>query len=199
MLSRKRSLVIVSRENFNSIVCYGNRKERAKRVSLYLTDGHCHTVTRLPAFLGWQYVCPFCTGYGDSKARHFCKMTCYYCRAPDQCKDRESDRVYCQSCNMICPTSACRDRHLASGFCAVRSRCKDCGKVLMKSSREHKCGHRMCSRCKGMIPADHKCYMRPLARDDKEGKVRTYFFHDFESMVIYAWFTKYVRCACLNL
>ena len=63
------SLVVVSKDHFNTTVYYGGGKGGGQVVALYLADGHYHTITRLPTFLEVRYVCPDCFG-SSVAARH---------------------------------------------------------------------------------------------------------------------------------
>ena len=173
------SLTIVSRELFNSIVYRGN-PGASRNVCLYVVGEHYHVITKLPAFFGVGYVCPYCLKTSDSIHVHTCDQTCYYCRAKGQCVAAGRE-MYCRQCNIRYPTETCHARHLTLGMCAKRSRCKSCGKVTMKG-RPHRCGYRLCPRCKAVAPVDHQCYMQPLKRCQRETDDCTYIFYDFESM-----------------
>ena len=119
----------------------GERGRKGEFVSSRWTLSH-HKCVCLRS-RGSNMLVHFTPGLVNSKARHICKMTCYYCQTPDQCKGQESNWVYCQFCNIIYPTDACCDRHSVSGFWAVRSCYKNWEKVVMKSSRERKCRYRL--------------------------------------------------------
>lgn len=179
-LGSSHSIVVVSRDMFDRIVYYG-RPGAPKQVCVYHVEDHYHVVTRLAAFLGCGYICPHCLVKCRSKVGHTCSSTCYYCRGAGECLSGE--RVYCSSCNIRYPNSQCFDRHIAEGFCERRSRCSGCGKVCVRG-RNHKCGWRVCSRCKSFQPVVHECYMQILPRNVDESAPRCYIFYDFESMLV---------------
>ena len=180
VIGSRYSLVIVCRDLFDQIVYYGN-PSASKVVSLFNIDDHYHVITRLPAFFGVGYVCPHCTALSRSKVFHRCSQTCYYCRAPGQCQI--DDKVLCSRCNIGYPSRECFERHLSEGFCEKRSRCVDCGKIYTRD-KGHKCGQRLCPRCKTLQPEAHRCYMQPLAPNPKESQRRPYIFYDFECMTM---------------
>ena len=195
VLSPGYSLVVLSRDHFNSVVYYGNKSEGARVVCLYLAEGHYHVVTRLPAFFGTGYVCPHCYGPSPSRVRHVCKLTCYYCRAPGQCV-KSGSAQYCAACNICYPTSGCYGRHLSKGFCERRVRCKDCGRVCIRG-HAHQCGSRRCPKCQRVVvPGDHQCFIAPLDVREDEFKTRSYLFYDFESMVVEDGRHKPNLCVC---
>ena len=83
----KISLVVVSKDHFNTIVYYGDGgKVRGSVVALYLADGHYHTITRLPTFLGVGYVCPDCFGSSVAARYHRCRYTCKFCASSGKCQ-----------------------------------------------------------------------------------------------------------------
>ena len=82
----KISLVVVSKDHFNTIVYYGGGKVRGQVVALYLAGGHYHTITRLPAFLGVRYVCPDCFGSSVAARHHRCRFTCKFCAGSGKCQ-----------------------------------------------------------------------------------------------------------------
>ena len=192
VMSPGYSLVVLSRDHFNSIVYYGNKVEGSKEVCVYLAEEHYHVVTSLPKFFGMGYVCPHCYGKSLSRAKHVCKLTCYYCHAPGQCVASATTK-YCTVCNINYPTSECYDRHLT--FCEQRKRCGECGKICMRG-REHKCGFALCKRCQTVQPPDHQCFIAPLEVREDEFKTRPYIFYDFESMVLEDGSHKPNLCVC---
>ena len=185
------SLVIVSKEHFNTIVYYGSgkRKKSGDRVvALYLADGHYHTITRLPGFLGVGYVCPDCFGSSVAARHHRCKFKCKFCASSGKCQ-WEGDGQLCQDCNVVYPNSSCMSRHVSTGVCSNRRICSDCGKwylAKLASGVEglHTCGHSYCPVCHVMMPKDHKCYMQPAKACKNEFKTRRYVFYNFESMLL---------------
>ena len=184
----KISLVVVSRDHFNTIVYYGGGKVRGRVVALYLADAHYHVITRLPAFLGVKYVCPDCFGSSVAARHHRCRLTCKFCAGSGKCL-WEGDGQLCQDCNVVYPNASCASRHVLTGVCGNRRSCSDCGKwyvtkLASGAERQHRCGHSYCSVCRVMMPEGHECYMQPAKTCKDEFKSRPYVFYDFESMML---------------
>ena len=185
----KISLVVVSKDHFNTIVYYGGGgKVRGLVVALYLADGHYHTVTRLPTFLGVGYVCPDCFGSSVAARHHRCRYTCKFCTGSGKCQ-WEGDGQLCQDCKVVYPNGSCASRHVLTGVCGNRRTCSDCGKwyitkLASGAPGQHRCGHSYCSVCHVMMPKGHKCYMQPTKTCKDEFKTRHYIFYDFESMLL---------------
>ena len=178
------SIVIVSRDHFNTVIFWGKPSEGAKVLSLYLVDKHFHVITKLSSFMGEGYVCPYCSGKSRSRALHVCNRSCYSCKGRGECVEGDGDDgVRCGDCGMYYVTAACYDRHRASGLCERRRRCDKCGVVVMADvSVEHKCFHRKCKRCMKIMPAQHECYMQVLSKPKQRKKSTRYYFYDFESV-----------------
>ena len=192
VLSPRFTLVVLSREHFNSIVYYGIKSQGVEELCLYLADEHYHVVTSLPKFYGTNFFCRHCYKKAHSRAAHVCKLTCYYCHAPGQCVTSSTSR-HCTVCNMCYPTSECYARHLS--FCEQRKKCLDCGHVCNRG-RVHRCGYTLCKRCRSVRPVDHQCFMVPLEVRENEFKTCSYVFYDFESMVMDDGSHKPNLCVC---
>ena len=142
----KISLVVVSKDHFNTIVYYGGSgKVRGSVVALYLADGHYHTVTRLPTFLEVGYVCPDCFGSSVAARHHRCRYTCKFCTGSGKCQ-LEGDGQLCQDCKVVYPYGSCASRHVLTGVCGDRRTCSDCGKwyitkLASGAPGQHRCGH----------------------------------------------------------
>ena len=189
VLSKKDiSLVVVSGDNFNTIVYYGDGKDSGKLVSLYLADGHYNTITHLPAFFGTGYVCSQCFGHSRSAAHHRCKFRCKFCGGKGKCR-WEGDGELCPDCKITFCNTSCLAGHLSRDLCNVRAVCPTCGqwykKKLVNSAKgTHTCGHNYCPVCHAMMPKGHECYMQPAKTCKDEFKTRHYVFYDFESMLL---------------
>jgi G:T-mismatch repair DNA endonuclease (very short patch repair protein) len=186
LLGENCSLVVVCREYGNSIVFYGNPSTGVHRLCVYLAQGHYHVITRLPAFLGTVYVCPHCLRSSESRGEHNCSLTCSWCKHRGVCGGDGQEHVFCSRCNITFPSTTCHARHLSSGLCQQRTRCRVCGQVVQKRRRnDHKCGYRICTRCRVSKPAEHDCFMMPSKELEGEtgGKPKRYVIYDFESMV----------------
>ena len=183
VLKPRYSLVVVSRDSFNSVV-FNGLPESSRQVCVYHVENHFHVIKKLPAFMGAAYVCPACMGKSKSKGTHVCAKTCYYCREPGDCPEVPGERRLCAACHVYYPRSSCFDSHLSSGVCKVRKRCTSCGAMyrVAAGTLPHKCGTHFCSRCKERKPAEHLCYMQPVVKGKRELARRTYVFYDFESM-----------------
>ena len=186
VLSKKNfSLVVVSRDSFNTIVYHGGD---GKLVCLYLADNHYNVITRLPAFLGARYVCGHCFGRSRSAAHHRCKLSCEFCRGKSTCR-WEGDGELCSACGITFRNATCLAGHVARGICDVRVACPTCGKWYKKklasgAEGTHTCGHDYCPVCHDMMPKGHECYMQPAKTCKDEFKIRPYVFYDFESMML---------------
>jgi len=116
------SLIIVSRDAFNSIVYWGNPSATCKRVCLYLAEEHYHVITSICKFMGEKYVCPYCFAASRCLGVHTCDKTCYYCKSPGTCVAGE--RVTCKRCLVRHPSRPCYDEHVAKDLCSVRALCE---------------------------------------------------------------------------
>ena len=180
-LGTRYSIVVVSRDHFNTVVYWGNKSEKSKVLGLYHAERHFHVILSLAAFMGESYVCPHCSRGSRSRAKHMCALTCYHCRTGGQCGPGREGDTMCRECNMSYPNAECYERHIASGICEDRKRCKECGRIAMKG-RQHICHNRLCKKCKRYLPNEHKCYMQPLPKEKEGGKAQKYYFYDFESI-----------------
>ena len=141
VLSKKDiSLVVVSGDNFNTIVYYGSGKDNGKLVSLYLADGHYNTITHLPAFFGTGYVCSQCFGHSRSAAHHRCKFRCKFCGGKGTCR-WEGDGELCPDCKITFCNTSCLAGHLSRDLCNVRAVCPACGQWYKKKVGQ-RCGRR---------------------------------------------------------
>ena len=183
VLGDRYNLIIVSRDHFNKVV-YTGKLGALKQVVLYHAESHYHVITKLPGFMGVDYICPSCLKSSHSAAAHVCALTCRYCHRAVMCSYNEwRDVHFCDACATSFPTLDCFEAHKTASLCSQRPTCKTCGKMYLRS-KGHKCGSTLCTVCFEYFPKTepHRCYVNPLKLEEKKQKKPTeYIFYDFES------------------
>ena len=191
-------ITVISARSGNKRVHQGNSNYE-KQILLYHTQGesdtgHFSVLKRMNALLGRSYYCENCDKGFNNNDRHKCKIWCNICGS-NSCM--WSEDIKCDTCNAICRSVQCMNRHTQiqkrghTSKCDMMLYCPDCnvclrnGKKRGRTLEEHVCGETFCRNCQVFHIHDHLCHMRSTpASSSATGRVhcKKFLFYDFESM-----------------
>lgn len=178
-------------------ILFQSAKRDLKIALFYLPqEKHFITISRLPGFFGYAYICEDCDLLHNNVDIHRCPAVCPFCRQLGVCAP-VTDLLMCLTCNRSFRGERCLYRHTKFP-CAVKKKknskaqidqrtvceqlqiCTSCFYFIdYRRIKEHKCTDRFCSNCKKIVDEKHLCYMQKYTK--KAPKKYAIVFYDFET------------------
>jgi len=189
-------IVVISADLLNE-VSYAGNKERTRKIFLYLSHEHFHSITNINKFHPSKLLCPHCLQwYGRKSKYHTCNSKCPVCnRSKCTYDDQTSSVITCADCNYVCRNQECYLAHKEVGTyqggpnageprpasqCDTWFKCLDCHVAVNRLKRnfaEHECGEYFCKNCKSYVQQDHLCYYRIKKPKKTSG---FFLYYDYE-------------------
>jgi len=191
--------IIVIASEANNNVIYRGKKSRHKKIFLYKTGNHYHSIVNIDGFFQNHSICIFCITKHLKKTKHVCDSFCSVCDSecildPATCK-------ICPDCGHLCRNERCFQTHKTKQVnmfnichkdfakkesqisrCKMYYKCVRCFKHLRETDRSresHVCGEWVCKLCTEFVTEQsHYCYIRAASPKSSPGRQ---LFFDFET------------------
>lgn len=187
------SINVLSNRVGNKFVRVTDDREKP-RLYLYHVESknihHWHGVANIQGFFKASYFCHTCLKPYKNKASHSCATSCDVC-LHDNCKKTDV-QIGCHSCNRICRSLTCFQRHKTQRMvkkqsnpaaCELFYQCRKCRVTLQRAKRSpelHVCQEWECPNCREYHIGEHHCYQKPFASQIEKRK-KKFIFYDFET------------------
>lgn len=181
----KYNIIVYADRRGKNILFTGMQKNPSiKKIFLLLDENHYFLIRSIQGAFCFGYYCEEClVGYSSIEAHKKCPYTCPQCYTKPPCK-KTTTEIKCEKCNRYFRGTICFEKHKEK-ICAKYKICKYCFQgYRFNIKSKHKCGSRLCLKCKAVRPLNHQCYFPTIKihEDDEDEEENIIFvFFDFET------------------
>jgi hypothetical protein len=133
-------------------------KRKVKFINIIYDNEHFNVITKMTAFLGYNYFCEYCKIKYSNLGQHNCEYLCKSCKRYDYvCIDDK--KVKCPDCKIEAKNEICKKLH-DSNQCYKLFLCNECN-CLKPKHNVHICGDdsKYWPNCKLSVKLDHNCFI----------------------------------------